>query len=43
VTAEVKRRLKDRFGIAHATVEVEYETCADERLSEASANPYRPR
>jgi hypothetical protein len=25
----VKRRLSERFGIAHSTVEVEFEDCAD--------------
>ncbi|MGE0701556.1 MAG: cation diffusion facilitator family transporter [Hyphomicrobiaceae bacterium] len=30
VTGAIKRRLKDRFGVAHATVEVEHAACADE-------------
>lgn len=29
VTGEIKRRLKERFGISHATVEVEFGACAD--------------
>jgi cobalt-zinc-cadmium efflux system protein len=29
VAAKVKRRLSERFGIAHSTVEVEFEDCAD--------------
>jgi cobalt-zinc-cadmium efflux system protein len=29
VAARVKRRLSERFGIAHSTVEVEFEDCAD--------------
>lgn len=31
VAAMVKHRLKERFGIAHATVEVEFGDCADDR------------
>jgi cobalt-zinc-cadmium efflux system protein len=30
VTAAIKRRLKDRFGVAHATVEIEHGECADD-------------
>jgi cobalt-zinc-cadmium efflux system protein len=30
ITAAIKRRLKDRFGVAHATVEIEHGGCADE-------------
>jgi cobalt-zinc-cadmium efflux system protein len=30
VAAEVKKRLAERFGVAHATVEVEFDGCADE-------------
>jgi cobalt-zinc-cadmium efflux system protein len=33
----IKRRLVDRFGIGHATVEVEVQSCADEKLPD-----YRP-
>lgn len=29
VTSAIKARLKERFGIAHATVEIEFERCAD--------------
>ena len=29
IAAMVKRRLKERFGIAHSTIEVEYGDCAD--------------
>lgn len=29
VTAEIKARLWEKFGIAHATVEIEHEACAD--------------
>ena len=29
VTAAIKARLLEKFGIAHATVEIEHETCAD--------------
>ncbi len=32
IAAMVKRRLKERFGIAHTTVEVEYGDCADQHL-----------
>jgi cobalt-zinc-cadmium efflux system protein len=32
VTADVKARLKKRFGIAHATVEIEFDDCADEQV-----------
>ena len=32
VAAMVKRRLQERFGIAHATVEVEFGDCADRRV-----------
>jgi len=28
--ADIKRRLAERFNIAHATVEVEFDACADE-------------
>ncbi|MGB0085400.1 MAG: cation diffusion facilitator family transporter [Rhodomicrobiaceae bacterium] len=30
IAAEVKQRLMQRFGVAHATVEVEFDACADE-------------
>lgn len=30
VTAAIKRRLKERFGVAHATVEIEHGACADD-------------
>jgi cobalt-zinc-cadmium efflux system protein len=30
VIAEVKRRLKEKFGVEHATIEVEYGACADD-------------
>jgi cobalt-zinc-cadmium efflux system protein len=30
IVAEVKRRLKEKFGVAHATIEVEYGACADD-------------
>lgn len=26
----IKQRLRDRFGISHATVEIEHDECADE-------------
>lgn len=29
MTADIKKRLKERFGIDHATVEIEYDECAD--------------
>lgn len=29
IASDVKRRLKDQFGISHATVEVEFDGCAD--------------
>jgi cobalt-zinc-cadmium efflux system protein len=32
VTADVKARLKKCFGIAHATVEIEFDDCADEQV-----------
>ena len=31
IAAEVKERLMQRFGVAHATVEVEFDACADEK------------
>lgn len=31
VAAEIKARLRERFGVAHATVEIEHDTCADDR------------
>ena len=31
IAAEVKARLMQRFGVAHATVEVEFDACADEK------------
>ncbi len=36
VVADVKERLKEHFGIAHATVEVEFDACADNEISEHS-------
>ena len=33
VTAEIKRRLKDRFNITHATIEIERDACADDQKS----------
>jgi cobalt-zinc-cadmium efflux system protein len=30
VAADVKKRLAERLGVAHATVEVEFDGCADE-------------
>ena len=30
IVAEVKRRLKEKFGVEHATIEVEYGACADD-------------
>lgn len=31
VTADIKARLLEKFGIAHATIEIEHEACADTR------------
>jgi cobalt-zinc-cadmium efflux system protein len=33
VAAAVKRRLKERFEVAHATVEIEFNGCADEAMA----------
>jgi Co/Zn/Cd efflux system component len=30
LVAEVKRRLQERFNVGHATIEVEFERCAEE-------------
>jgi cobalt-zinc-cadmium efflux system protein len=30
VTAEIKRRLREKFSIAHATIEIERDQCADD-------------
>jgi len=37
VVKAIKARLKQKFGLDHATVEVEHETCADEEPKRASA------
>jgi Co/Zn/Cd efflux system component len=37
VTADIKQRLKERFGIGHATVEIEYGNCADEKRAAKAA------
>jgi cobalt-zinc-cadmium efflux system protein len=40
IAAEVKRRLAERFNIAHTTIEVEYEGCAEDlRAPKGHANP----
>ena len=33
VTADIKRRLKDRFNITHPTIEIERDACADDQKS----------
>jgi cobalt-zinc-cadmium efflux system protein len=37
VVKDIKARLKDKFGLNHATIEIEHETCADEEPERASA------
>jgi cobalt-zinc-cadmium efflux system protein len=37
VVKDIKARLKDKFGLDHATIEIEHETCADEEPERASA------
>jgi cobalt-zinc-cadmium efflux system protein len=37
VVKDIKARLKERFGLDHATIEIEHETCADEEPKRASA------
>jgi len=36
ITAAIKNRLKERFKIAHATIEIERETCADDHAAQGS-------
>jgi cobalt-zinc-cadmium efflux system protein len=38
VAADVKKRLAERFGVAHATVEVEFDGCADEESPAEAAS-----
>lgn len=42
VTAEIKQRLRERFKIAHATVELERHACADDEAREGHAHPAAP-
>ena len=37
VVKDIKARLKEKFGLDHATVEIEHESCADEEPERASA------
>jgi len=37
VVKAIKARLKEKFGLDHATIEIEHETCADEEPERASA------
>jgi len=37
VVKDIKARLKEKFGLDHATIEIERETCADEEPKRASA------
>jgi len=37
VVKDIKARLKEKFGLDHATIEIEHETCADEEPKRASA------
>ncbi len=37
VVKDIKARLKEKFGLDHATIEIEHETCADEEPERASA------
>ena len=37
ITSDIKRRLAERFGVAHATIEIEFDACADD--PEAGAGP----
>lgn len=39
IVAEVKRRLAERFHIAHATIEVEFDGCAEDADRAPSAAP----
>ena len=39
ITTDVKRRLKERFGIAHATVETEFGDCADDHMTAEATAP----
>ena len=34
IVADVKDRLKEQFGIAHATVEIEFDDCADDEVAD---------
>ena len=36
IAAQIKRRLRERFGVAHATVEIEHGVCADDRAYHSS-------
>jgi cobalt-zinc-cadmium efflux system protein len=36
-TSAIKRRLREKFNIGHATVEIEHDNCADTRATERSA------
>ncbi|MGD9806135.1 MAG: cation diffusion facilitator family transporter [Hyphomicrobiaceae bacterium] len=38
VTAAIKRRLKERFKIAHATIEIEREICADDHANAGTSS-----
>jgi cobalt-zinc-cadmium efflux system protein len=37
IAADVKRRLQERFGISHSTVEVEFDGCSDEKQEDCRA------
>lgn len=37
IIKDVKKRLKERYGINHATVEIEFEDCADDHVKETIA------
>lgn len=37
IAADVKRRLQERFGISHSTVEVEFDGCSDEKQGDCRA------
>jgi len=35
ITADIKRRLNERFGVTHATVEIEFDGCSDDLRADA--------
>jgi cobalt-zinc-cadmium efflux system protein len=41
LASQIKTRLRDRFHVAHATVEVEFDACADEQMAPGGHVPAR--